>query len=185
MEAAVTVPPEVLSGSCVLRLLRGDITELDVDAFVFYAQPDLALGSGFGGAIAVRGGASIQKALSQIAAEGPIPTGKVVVTEGGKLKARYILHAVGPRFREPDTESKLRETILNCLVTARERGLETLAFPLMGSGYYGIPNRASAQVMMEAFKTLEEDPGGIREIRICVFDTPQFDAVQAAMAAQV
>jgi len=185
MEAAVTAPPEVLSGPCVVRLVRGDITELDVDGFVFYAQPDLALGSGFGGAIGVRGGASIQKALNQLASEGPIPTGQVVVTEGGKLKARHILHAVGPRFQEADTESKLRETILSCLAAARERGLETLAFPLMGSGYYGIPNPVSARVMLEAFKTLEEDPGGIREIRICVFDTPQFNAVQAAMAAQV
>ena len=185
MEATVTAPPEVTTNKSVVRLLRVDITELDVDGFVFYAQPDLSLGSGFGGAIGVRGGASIQKELNQLAAGGPLPTGAVVVTEAGKLKAKHIIHAVGPRFKEAETEGKLLETMRNCLAAAEEKGMKTLAFPLMGAGYYGIPPAVSAGVMMEALKTHLDGDSGIQEILICVFDTPHFNAVQAAMAAKL
>ena len=67
MEAAVASDPQITVRDSVVRLIRGDITELDVDAFVFYAQSDLALGSGFGGMITVRGGASVQKELDEMA----------------------------------------------------------------------------------------------------------------------
>jgi len=184
MEAAVAAFPELAVGRSVIRLVRGDITELEVDAFVFYAQPDLALGSGFGGAIGVRGGASIQKELKELAAEGPVPTGEVVVSEGGKLRADYILHAVGPRFKEADTEAKLGKTMRNCLARAEERGIKSLAFPLMGAGYYGIPNEVSARVMLETLATHLVGDTGIAEVLICVFDTPQFNAVEAALAAR-
>ena len=96
----------------VLRLIRGDITEIEVDGFVFYAQPDLALGSGFGGAISVRGGPGIQKELDEL---GPVETGGVVVSGAGKLHADFIVHAVGPRFNEEDTEGKLRTTVAGCV----------------------------------------------------------------------
>jgi O-acetyl-ADP-ribose deacetylase (regulator of RNase III) len=183
MEAAVAPPPEVVANQTVVRLVRGDITQLDVDGFVFYAQPDLTLGSGFGGAIGVRGGASIQKELNTLTGDGPLRTGSVVVSGGGKLPARHIIHAVGPRFKEADTEGKLRATMRNCLAAAEEEGLETVAFPLMGAGYYGIPPAVSAKVMMESIREHLDRETGIREILVCVFDTPQFNAVQAAMSA--
>ena len=185
MEATVTAPPEVISNKSVIRLLRVDITELEVDGFVFYAQPDLNLGSGFGGAIGVRGGASIQKELNQLAADGPLPTGAVVVSEAGKLKADFILHAVGPRFKEAETERKLLGTMNNCLAAAEEKGMKTLAFPLMGAGYYGIPPAVSARVMLDALNAHLAVSSGIEEVLICVFDTPHFNAVQATMAAQL
>lgn len=183
MEAAVAPPPEVVANQSVVRLVRGDITQLDVDGFVFYAQPDLTLGSGFGGAIGVRGGAAIQKELNALVEDGPLVTGAVAVSGGGKLKARKILHAVGPRFKEADTEGKLRATMRNCLAAAEEEGLETVAFPLMGAGYYGIPPAVSAKVMLETIQEHLAGETGIREILVCVFDTPQYNAVQAVMAA--
>ena len=185
MEATVTAPPEVITNKSVVRLLRVDITEQEVDGFVFYAQPDLSLGAGFGGAIGVRGGASIQKELKELAADGPLPTGAVVVSEAGKLKAKHIIHAVGPRFKEAETEARLLETMRNCLAAAEEKGMKTLAFPLMGAGYYGIQPTVSAGVMMEALKTHLTGDSGIEEVRICVYDTPHFNAVQAAMAAKL
>jgi len=183
MEAAVAPPPEVVANRSVVRLLRGDITQLDVDGFVYYAQPDLTLGSGFGGAIGVRGGAAIQKELTGLAGDGPLATGQVVVSGAGKLKAEKIIHAVGPRFKEANTEEKLQVTMKNCLVAAEAEGLDTLAFPLMGAGYYGIPAAVSARVMLEAIREHLAGETGIREILICVFDTPQFNAVQATMSA--
>lgn len=184
MESAVATHSHVATKKPAIRLVRGDITMLDVDAFVFYAQPDLVLGSGFGGAIAVRGGASIQKELNELASKGPLPLGSAVVSRGGKLKARNIIHAVGPRFKEADTEGKLRKTVLACLEAAEEHGVKTLAFPLMGSGYYGVPPGVSSRVMLEAFETHGARGTGLQEITVCVFDTPQHTAFEAAQAAR-
>jgi O-acetyl-ADP-ribose deacetylase len=184
MESAVLSDPQVTKVSLPVRLVRGDITMLDVDAFVFYAQPDLVLGSGFGGAIAVRGGASVQKELNELASAGPLPVGSVVVTGAGKLKARHIIHAVGPRFKEADTETKLRRTVLACLRAAEEKEVKTLAFPLMGSGYYGIPPAVSARVMLEAFESHGKEASGLEGITVCVFDTPQHTAFEAARSAR-
>lgn len=184
MESSVLSDPRTVIRDSVVRLIRGDITELEVDAFVFYAQPDLALGSGFGGAIAVRGGPSVQKELNEMVARGPIATGEAVVSGAGKLKAKQIIHAVGPRFREAGTEDKLRQTVVSCLRRANEIGAVTLAFPLMGSGYYGIPAPLSARVMLEALQEHVQVAPDLSEILVCVFDTPQFIAFEAALAAR-
>ena len=178
------MPPAVSEftsiGHTAIRLVKGDITDLDVDAFVFYAQPDLALGSGFGNAISVRGGPTIQSELQKLE---PLTTGAAIVTGAGNLKARYIIHAVGPRFQEEDTESKLRTTVLNVLKRAVETRIQRIAFPAMGAGYYGIPAGLCARVMLEAFKSCLAGQTGIREIIICVLDTPQYESFQGALAA--
>lgn len=162
----------------VVRLSRADITDLEIDAFVFYAQPDLALGSGFGGAIAVRGGPSVQKELEELA---PVPTGEAVVSAAGKLKAQFIIHAVGPRFQEEDTEGKLRTTVLNSLKRAEEKQVERIAFPAMGAGYYGIAPDICARVMLEVIKGHLEGETHIREVVICVLDTPQYSAFKTQL----
>ncbi len=177
--------PEGVSGGTrigrgVLRLVKADITELEVDAFVFYAQPDLALGSGFGTAISVRGGPTIQTELEAL---GPLATGEAVVSSAGRLKAQYIVHAVGPRFQEEDTESKLRTTVLNALKRADEKGLERIAFPAMGAGFYGIPSDVCARVMLDVFKTHLSGETPIRELTVCVLDTLQYQAFEAELAA--
>ncbi len=180
MEAAVVPDPQVTIRDSVVRLIRGDITQLDVDAFVFYAQTDLALGSGFGGMITVRGGASVQKELDEMA---PISDLEAVVSEAGKLTAEFIIHAVGPRFREDDIEAKLLTTMENCLLRAEETGIKKLAFPAMGAGYYGIPSPVSATVMLAAIESHLRGETGIEEVTICVLDRPQFIAFEAAVTA--
>jgi len=171
------MPQAVTEGTQVNRttieLIRGDITDLDIQAFVFYAQHDLALGSGFGGAISVRGGPAVQKELDAV---GPLQTGDVVVTGAGKMKADFIVHAVGPRFREDDIEGKLSLTMKNTLMRAEEKGFGSLAFPAMGAGYYGIPAPVSARVMLDVLKEHLAGETGIRDVKICVLDTPQFKA---------
>jgi O-acetyl-ADP-ribose deacetylase (regulator of RNase III) len=162
----------------VVRLTRSDITDLDIDAFVFYAQPDLALGSGFGGAIAVRGGPSVQKELEEL---GPVANGEAVISGAGKLKADFIIHAVGPRFQEEDTEAKLRTTMINSLKRAEEARVERIAFPAMGAGYYGIAPDLCARVMLEVIKSHLEGETGIKEVVICVLDTPQYDAFKTEL----
>ena len=180
MEATVASDPSIAIQSRVVRLVKGDITELEVDAFVFYAQPDLVLGAGFGGMIAVRGGASIQRELTALA---PVPNLEAVVSSAGKLPASYIIHAVGPRFREDDIEAKLRTTMENSILRAEEKGIKTLAFPAMGAGYYGIPAPTSARAMLGVLAEHLKGDAGLEEVIICVLDTPQFKAFESAMAA--
>ena len=164
----------------VVRLVKGDITALDVDAFVFYAEPGLALGSGFGTAISVRGGPSIQKELAELA---PVATGEAVVSAAGNLKASHIIHAVGPRFQEEDIEGKLHATVVNSLKRAEETGVKRIAFPAMGAGYYGIAPDLCAQVMLDAIGSHLRGRTGIEEVIICVLDTRQCDCFQAALSA--
>ena len=162
-----------------VRLTREDVTDIEVDAFVYYAQNDLAIGTGFGTAISVRGGPTIQKELDQLA---PVATGEAVVSDAGNLKARYIVHAVGPKFQEEDTEGKLRTTVLSALKRADEKGVRRIAFPAMGAGYYGIAPELCARVMLDTFKSYLEGETGIEELIICVLDTPQQNAFQAQLA---
>ena len=164
----------------VVQLVKGDVTDIEVDAFVFYAQPDLALGSGFGTSISVRGGPTIQKELEEL---GPVATGEAVVSAAGKLKAQYIVHAVGPRFQEEDTEAKLRTTMRNSLKRADEKGIERIAFPAMGAGYYGIAPDLCARVMLDVIKSHLGGETGIKEVVICVLDTRQYESFQPRLAA--
>jgi O-acetyl-ADP-ribose deacetylase (regulator of RNase III) len=169
------------AGSGLLKLVRDDVTLLEVDAFVYYATHDLKLGSGFGGAIAVRGGPSIQEELDGVA---PLETCEVAVTAAGELKANFIVHAVGPRFQEPDLEEKLRRTIRNTLAAAAEKGVKSIAFPPMGAGFYGIPIEQCARVMVEELEDGLQGDSGFEEVVICVQDTREIGAFKDRLGAE-
>ena len=95
-------------GDKVMRVVRGDITDIEIEAFVFDITEDCKLGSGYGGAIAQRGGKVVQEALDEI---GTIKTGEAAATTAGKMKAEHIIHTNGPKFCESATEEKLRKAI--------------------------------------------------------------------------
>jgi len=178
--------PEVVSepvrvGRSSVRLVRGDITEMDADAFVFYARADLALGSGFGTAIMQRGGPSIQKELSRL---GPVETGQAVVTGAGNLKAGYIVHAVGPKFHEPDTEAKLHLTVLSALKAAEAKGVKRIALPPMGAGFYAVPLDLCARVMVEAIEEYLRGETNIAEVVLCVMDQREFAPFRAQLSSR-
>lgn len=164
----------------VVRLVKDDVTDLDVNAFVYYAQHDLALGSGFGTAISIRGGPTVQKELDEF---GSLETGEVVVSAAGNMKVDYIIHAVGPRFQEEGIEAKLRTTMVNTLNAAEEKGIESVAFPAMGAGYYGVAADLSARVMTEEIQKHLSGSTCIKDVVICVFDTPQFNSFKGPVAA--
>ena len=159
----------------IVRLEKGDLTAMEIEAIVFYASPDLVLGSGFGSAIAARGGMSIQEELKPF---GTITTGEAVITSAGELKSNYIIHAVGPRFQEEDTEQKLESTMQNTLRAANEKGVLKIAFPPMGTGFYGIPLDICARVMLNTIKNHVSDGSSLKEIVICVLDDREFKAFQ-------
>jgi O-acetyl-ADP-ribose deacetylase len=161
--------------NATVRVVREDITLFDTDAFVFYAQPDLALGTGFGNAIAVRGGPKVQKELNELA---PVEPCGVVASGAGKLPATYILHAVGPRFLEPDFEEKLTKTIANVMKLADEKGIKRLALPPMARGFYGLPLPKSAELTVGSIKDYLTGETGIEEVVICVNDRIEVKAFE-------
>lgn len=176
-----TSPLEKTVNGKTLRLIKGDLTALDVEAIVHYARPDLKLGSGYGNAIAVRGGPQVQQALN---GHGPLPVGEAVVTEAGNLKARYIVHAVGPRFQEEDLEARLRKTVVSALRRADEKGAASLALPAMGTGFYGIPLPVCARVMLDAIHEYLKGDTGVREVVVCLKDAREFASFRQAMQAR-
>jgi O-acetyl-ADP-ribose deacetylase (regulator of RNase III) len=155
---------------CSVRLEKGDYTELETEAIVFYAREDLKLGSGYGNAISVRGGPQIKKELE---AMGSVQVGEAVITSGGNLKTKWVIHAAGPKFQEADTTAKLHRTILSALMRAREKKLKQVVFPTMGAGFYGIELDQCASVMVEAFKAglNGQNPN---EIVICALDNREY-----------
>ena len=163
-------------GDKKLQLVREDITEMEVDAFVFDATEDLKLGSGFGAAIQQRGGIVIQKELDEI---GSCPTGEAVVTEAGILKADWIIHANGPKFREEDEEAKLRKTIQSALARAEEKGVKRLAFPPMGTGLYQVPLDLCSRVMVDTISQHLANGSAIEEGLIVAPDNREFDPFKA------
>jgi len=163
-------------GDRKVRLVDGDITEVEVDAFVFDITEDVKLGSGFGAAIQQRGGIVIQKQLDEI---GSCPTGEAVVTEAGILKADWIIHANGPKFREEDEEAKLRKTIAAALARAEEKGVKTLAFPPIGTGLYQVPMDLCARVMVEAIEQHLTNGASINEVLIVTRDPREFGPFRA------
>jgi O-acetyl-ADP-ribose deacetylase (regulator of RNase III) len=162
----------------VIRVVKGDLTMFEADALVFYARPDLLLGSGFGSAISVRGGPTIQQELKQF---GEVEVGQAVVTAAGNLKAKKIVHAVGPRFQEADMENKLRATITSALKKADEAGAKSVVMPPMGAGFYGVPLDVSAAITIETAEQYLNNGSGVTEITICVLDLREFKAFDAKL----
>jgi O-acetyl-ADP-ribose deacetylase (regulator of RNase III) len=167
-------------GSGTLKVVKDDITMLEVEAFVFYTQPDLQLGSGYGNAISTRGGPAIQKELDEI---GQAKVTEIVVTSGGKLKAKHILHAVGPAFQEPDMNAKLESTTINALKKAEQQGASKVALPAMGAGFYGVPLPESARITIAAIEKHMSNGGKLEQIILCLNDNRELKAFEAAVKA--
>ena len=163
-------------GDKILRLVRGDITDMEVEAFVFDITEDVKLGSGFGGAIQQRGGIVIQKQLDEI---GSCPTGEAIVTEAGILKADWIIHANGPKFREEDEEAKLKKTVESVLARAEERGIRRLAFPPIGTGLYQVPLDLCTRVMVDTISDHLANGSALEEVLIVAPDNREFNPFKA------
>jgi O-acetyl-ADP-ribose deacetylase (regulator of RNase III) len=166
-------------GGTVVRVVQGDITALEVEAFVFDARPDLVLGSGYGGAITQRGGPTIQEELKKLA---PLKVGEAVASGAGTLKAKAIIHAVGPKFQEADTERKLREATLSALKAAEERGITQLALPPMGTGFYGVPLDLCARVMVDAVVEHARNGARLTDVVFCALDRREAAPFEARVA---
>ncbi|MEW6584898.1 MAG: macro domain-containing protein [Nitrospirota bacterium] len=156
-------------GGKILRLVQGDITERNVDAIVNAANSYLQHGGGVAGAIVRRGGHVIQEESDKI---GFVPVGSAVITGAGKLPAKHVIHAVGPRMGEGDEDHKLRSAVSSSLSIADVKGLKSISIPAISSGIFGFPKERCANILVdEALNYIKKNPGGsLLEIEFCVFD---------------
>lgn len=170
-------------------LIRGDITQQDVDAVVNAANSSLMGGGGVDGAIHRAGGSSILEACQEIReSEYPdgLPTGEAVATTAGRLPARYVIHTVGPRYRDGqhNEDDLLADAYWNSLELAVEIGCRTLAFPSISTGAYGYPIKEAAAIALTmAADFLYDQAGELDEIRFVLFSEDDLAVYQEALAA--
>jgi O-acetyl-ADP-ribose deacetylase (regulator of RNase III) len=161
-------------GKAKVVLVQGDITEQETDAIVNAANSTLMGGGGVDGAIHRKGGPKILEECKHIrATEYPegLPTGKAVITSGGNLKARYVIHTVGPVWRgggnrEPEL---LAEAYRNSLRLAVSKGLKTIAFPSISTGAYGYPIEKASKVAISTVKDFLEKEDALDMVVFVLF----------------
>jgi O-acetyl-ADP-ribose deacetylase (regulator of RNase III) len=153
-------------GNNVLELLEGDITEMQTDVIVNAANAQLILGGGVAGAIRKKGGPRIQQECNKI---GGTFVGGAVITTGGSLKAKYVIHAVGPRMGEGDEDSKLKNATLNSLKLADENNLKSITFPAISTGIFGYPIQRCAEVMLKVTIDYLKSQTDLEKVVFCLF----------------
>jgi len=157
-----------------LELVQGDITKQKADAIVNAANSGLRGGGGVDGAIHRAGGPAIMRECRRI---GGCPTGEAVITTGGELPARHVIHAVGPVYRggASGEAELLASAYRRSLEVAVENGLRSVAFPSIGTGAYGYPVRDAARVALETVTGyLKQNPGALDLVRFVLFTASDY-----------
>lgn len=157
-----------------IQARKGDITRLAVDAIVNAANSRLTGGGGVDGAIHRAGGPTIAEQCREWVAEhGRLPTGEAMVTAGGELPARFVIHTVGPVWGEHDPDESralLASCYTNSLDAAEVRGCATVAFPNISTGVYGFPKQDAGEVAVSAVRGWVEENDRIAGITFVCFD---------------
>ncbi len=172
---------ELRIGDSRLELVQGDITTQDTDAIVNAANPSLLGGGGVDGAIHRAGGPEILEECRRL---GGCPPGEARITAGGRLKARYIIHAVGPVYYDGQAgeAERLASAYRNSLELATQHGLHSIAFPSISTGAYGYPLPEAAPIALcTVIDYLCRHPE-IELVRFVLYDTPTFAAYERALA---
>lgn len=155
-----------------LEIIQGDITEMETDAIVNAANGKLIMGGGVAGAILRKGGGVIQDECDKI---GGTYVGGAVITTGGNLKAKHVIHAVGPRFGEGNEDEKLRSATLNSLKLADKYKLKSVAFPAISTGIFGFPADRCAKIMLSTAIQYLKGKTGLKRIVFCLFSEEIFN----------
>lgn len=167
-----------------VALVQGDITRQETDAIVNAANSGLMGGGGVDGAIHRAGGPAILEDCKKIVAErGKLPAGQAVITTGGNLRAKHVIHTVGPVWHggnkgEPETlASAYRES----LKLAVENGLKSVSFPSISTGVYGYPVDRAAKVAIKTTSEFLQQDVNLEEVDFVLFDSRTFDAYRQAL----
>ena len=155
----------------ILELQDGDITEMQTDAIVNPANDRLILGGGVAGAIRKKGGPQIQAECNKI---GGTFVGGAVITTAGNLKAKHVIHAVGPRMGEGSENEKLKNATLNSLKLADENNLKSIAFPAISAGIFGFPIESCARIMLKTTIEYLHGQTGLQKVVFCLFGNDSY-----------
>jgi len=171
-----------LVNGCRIEILRGDLTEQDVDAIVNAANNDLELGGGVAGAIARRGGPAIQEECHRI---GSIAVGDAAITGAGRLKAKWVIHAASMQLGGRTTAEALRASTRRSLQLAAAKDLRTIAFPAVGTGIARFPVDACARIMLEEVAAHVRAGSSLTEVRFTLFGEDAEAAFRAEAERQL
>ncbi len=171
-------PFERKVGGTTISLVSEDLTERDVDAIVNAANSFLQHGGGVAGAIVRKGGKSIQEESDAI---GFVPVGGAVMTGAGKLRARQVIHAVGPRMGEGDEDTKLAKAMASVLALATQKRLASISVPAISAGIFGFPKDRCARILVGGTaEFLRANPAtSLRLVEFCIFDREAYGFFEA------
>ena len=167
-------------GVVKILLVQGDITDMDTDAIVNAANSSLVGGGGVDGAIHRRGGPKILEECKRLrVTEWPkgLPTGKAAITTGGNLKAKYVIHTVGPVWRggNRNESALLADAYRNCLRLAVSKGLRTLAFPSISTGAYMYPVEKASTIALATVKEFLAEEDTLDAVMFVLFTRYDFE----------
>lgn len=165
-----------------VALVDGDITEQATDTIVNPANSGLILGGGVAGAIRRKGGSKIQEECNKI---GGTPVGTAVITTGGNLKAKHVIHAVGPQMGEGDEDRKLRNATLSSLKLADEHKLKSITFPAISTGIFGYPIDRCAEVMLTATIGYLRSKTGLEKVVFCLWGEEAYGTFEKTLKLMI
>ena len=168
----------------IITIIQGDITTQEVDAIVNAANSSLIGGGGVDGAIRRAGGPKLSEECKEIRArQGGCPAGKAVITTGGDLPSKYVIHTVGPVWHGGNSNEP--ETLASCyresLSLALDHQLETIALPSISTGIFGYPTEKASVVAINTIKSLLERHDGVVEVRFVLFDADTYHCYGEAL----
>jgi len=166
----------------ILELLDGDITEMQTDAIVNAANARLILGSGVAGAIRRKGGPEIQQECNKI---GGTFVGGAVITTAGNLKAKHVIHAVGPRMGEGNEDQKLKNATLRSLKLADENNLTSISFPAISAGVFGFPIGRCAEIMLKTTIDYLKGKTGLEKVVFCLFGRDSYQVFENQLKQEI
>jgi O-acetyl-ADP-ribose deacetylase (regulator of RNase III) len=157
-----------ISNDKIIRLIKGDITDQNVDVIVNPANSYLKHGGGVAGAIVRKGGKIIQRESDKI---GFVPVGSSVITTSGELPCQAIIHTVGPKMGEGNEDFKLSKSIQNSLSLASDNSYNSISIPAISSGIFGFPKDRCANILLdESIKFLQNNNTTLETIEFCIID---------------
>jgi O-acetyl-ADP-ribose deacetylase (regulator of RNase III) len=157
-----------MSNDKIIRLIKGDITDQNVDVIVNPANSYLQHGGGVAAAIVRKGGKTIQKESDKI---GFVPVGSSVITLSGNLPCQAIIHTVGPKMGEGNEDFKLSKSIQSCLSLASDNSYKIISIPAISSGIFGFPKDRCANILLdECIKFLQNNNTSLKTIEFCIID---------------
>lgn len=165
-----------------LTLVDGDITEQTTDAIVNPANTELILGGGVAGAIRRKGGPRIQEECDHL---GGTPVGTAVITTGGNLKARHVIHAVGPMMGEGEEDRKLCDATRNSLQIAEQHKLQSITFPAISTGIFGYPLDRCAQIMLTTAIEYLRGTTGLTKVVFCLWGNEAYAIFEKTLTSMM